>query len=121
MEGGAASGYSIGQSRQKRTEWIQVMEPKLTAGTTLRTPPFALTNEVLTSYADGAKAYWSMWGPLGQPAIQTIDMWTYSQRRYLEALEAIMVPASVPQAPLSATQNLMRDLYTGGFGVGFDG
>ena len=41
--------------------------------------------------------------------------------RYLEALEAIMVPASVPQAPLSATQNLMRDLYTGGFGVGFDG
>jgi len=77
---------------------------------------------VLTSYADGAKAYWSMWGPLGQPAIQAIDMWAYSQRRYLEALEAIMVPpTSVPQAPLSATQNLMRDLFTGGFGVGFDG
>ena len=98
------------------------MEPRLTAGTALRTPPFAFVNEVLTSYADGAKAYWSMWGPLGQPAIQAIDMWAYSQRRYLEALEAIMLPpTSVPQAPLSATQNLMRDLFTGGFGVGFDG
>ncbi len=57
-----------------------------------------------------------MWGPLGQPAIQTIDIWTYSQRRYLEALEAIMVPSNVPQAPLSATQNLMRDLFTGASG-----
>jgi hypothetical protein len=97
------------------------VEPRLTAGTALRTPPFALANEALTSYADGAKAYWSMWGPLGQPAIQTIDMWTCTQRRYLEALKAIMVPASVQQAPLSATQNLMRDLFRGGFGVGFDG
>jgi hypothetical protein len=97
------------------------MEPRLTAGKALRTPPFALANEALTSYADGAKAYWSMWGPLGQPAIQAIDMWTCTQRRYLEALEAIMVPASAPQAPLSATQNLMRDLFRGGFGVGFDG
>jgi hypothetical protein len=31
-----------------------------------------------------------------------------------------MVPTSVQQAPLSATQNLMRDLFRGGFGVGFD-
>jgi hypothetical protein len=97
------------------------MEPRHTAKTTLRTPPFAFANEVLTSYAEGAKAYWSMWGPLGQPAIQAIDMWACTQRRYLEALETIMVPASVQQAPLSATQNLMRDLFRGGFGVGFDG
>ena len=97
------------------------MRPRLTAGTALQTPPFALANEALTSYADGAKAYWSMWGPLGQPAIQAIDMWTYMQRRYLEALKVIMVPTSVQQAPLSATQNLMRDLFRGGFGVGFDG
>jgi hypothetical protein len=97
------------------------MEPRLAAGTTLRTPPFAFANEVLTSYADGAKAYWSMWGPLGQPSIQAIDIWVYSQRRYLEALEAIMAPASIPQAPPSATQKLIRDLFTGGFGVGFDG
>jgi hypothetical protein len=97
------------------------MEPRHSAGTTLRTPPFTFANEVLTSYADGAKAYGSMWGPLGQPAIQTIDTWTHSQRRYLEILEAIIMPVSVPQAPLSATQNLMRDLFTGSFGVGFDG
>jgi hypothetical protein len=98
-----------------------VMNTRQTAGTTLRTPPFVFADEVLTSYADGAKAYWSIWGPLGQPAIQTIDFWTYSQRRYLEAWEAIMVPSNVPQAPLSATQNFMRDFFTGGFGVGFDG
>jgi hypothetical protein len=32
-----------------------------------------------------------------------------------------MVPASIPQMPLSASQNLLGDLVTGGFGVGFDG
>jgi hypothetical protein len=96
------------------------MEPRHSAGTTLRTPPLVFANEVLTSYSDGAKAYWSMWGPLGQPAIQTIGIWTRSQRRYLETLEAIRVPLNVPQAPLSTTQNLMRDLFTGGLGVGFD-
>jgi hypothetical protein len=41
--------------------------------------------------------------------------------RYLEALEAIMVPASTPQMPMSASQNLLRDLFTGGFGVAFGG
>ncbi|MCA1719124.1 MAG: hypothetical protein LC781_20635 [Actinobacteria bacterium] len=97
------------------------METRHAAETTLRTPPFAFANRVLTSYAEGAKAYWSMWGPLGQPAIQTIEMWMLSQRRYLEALEAIMVPAGVPQAPPNPTQQLMRDLFAGGFGVGFDG
>ncbi len=33
------------------------MDARQTAGTTLRTPPFAFANEVLTSYAEGAKAY----------------------------------------------------------------
>ena len=97
------------------------MEPRYTAGTALRTPPLAFADGVLTSYAEGAKAYWRMWGPLGQPAIQTIELWTLSQRRYLEALEAVLIPAGVPQSPRSASQNLLRDLFTGGLGVGFDG
>ncbi len=36
------------------------MEPRYTAGATLRTSPFAFANDVLTSYAEGAKAYWKM-------------------------------------------------------------
>ncbi|CAA9443608.1 MAG: hypothetical protein AVDCRST_MAG78-2665 [uncultured Rubrobacteraceae bacterium] len=96
------------------------MEQRQTAEATLRTPPFAFANGVLTSYAEGAKAYWRMWGPLGQPAIQTIDIWARSQRRYLEALETIVLPANGPQAPRSASRDLLRDLFTGGFGVGFD-
>ena len=97
------------------------MEPRQTVGTTLRTPPFAFANDILTSYAEGAKAYWRIWGPLGQPAIQTIDVWTRAQRRYLEAWEAVVLPTSGPQAPRSASRDLLRDLFTGGFGVGFDG
>ena len=61
------------------------MEPRQTMSTTLRTPPFAFANAVLTSYAEGVKAYWRIWGPLGQPTIQTIDIWARTQQRYLEA------------------------------------
>jgi hypothetical protein len=33
---------------------------------------FALTHERLSFYAEGAKAYWRMWGPIGQPAIEAL-------------------------------------------------
>ncbi len=33
--------------------------------------------------AEGAKAYWRMWGPLGEPMIRSIDAWTDMQRGYL--------------------------------------
>ncbi len=97
------------------------MEPRQTMRTTLRTPPFAFANDVLTSYTEGAKAYWRMWGPLGQPAIQIIDVWTRTQQRHLEAWEALLLPTGGSQASRSAGRDLLRDLFTGGFGVGFDG
>jgi hypothetical protein len=58
---------------------------------TQRTPLFAFANHVLSFYAEGAKAYWRAFGPLGQPAVQTVEAWEGLQRRYLEALEAIFV------------------------------
>lgn len=72
------------------------MEPRQTMRTTLRTSPFAFANDGLTSYAEGAKAYWRIWRPLGQPAIQTIDVWTRTQQRYLQAWEALVLPTSGP-------------------------
>ena len=85
------------------------------------TLPFAFANDVLTVYAEGAKAYWGAWGPLGQPAVQAVETWTRLQRRYLEAWEAIVMPTTfnAPQMPRTATQELIRDLFTG-FGVGFE-
>ena len=65
--------------------------------TTRRTPPFAFADDVLSFYAESAKAYWRAFGPLGQPAVQTIEAWEGLQRRYLEALEAIFVrPTMAP-------------------------
>lgn len=97
------------------------MRTQHTPETTLRTPPFVFANEMLTTYADGVKTYWRMWGPLGQPAINAVEMWTRSQQRYLEALEAVVAPPNVSQTPQKVANPLhdsLRELFTG-FGVGF--
>ena len=67
------------------------------AVTSLRTPPLASTNEMITIYAEAAKKYWGMRGPLGQPAICSVQIWRRSQQRYIEALEAILVPPDILQ------------------------
>ncbi len=41
---------------------------------------------MMDTIAFSAKAYWAMWGPLGQPAIDTIDRWAERQRGYLRPL-----------------------------------
>ena len=75
----------------------QKMSSPQTIETTRRTPPFAFADDVLSFYAEGAKAYWRAFGPLGQPAVQTVEAWEGLQRRYLEALEAIFVrPTMAP-------------------------
>ena len=78
--------------------------------TTRRTPPFAFADNVLSFYAEGAKAYWRAFGPLGQPAVQTIEAWEGLQRRYLEALEAIFVrPTVAPVERAYATTTGTRE------------
>jgi hypothetical protein len=36
--------------------------------------------------AQGAKIYWAMWGPIGQPAIDALEVLERTQHRYLEQL-----------------------------------
>ena len=36
--------------------------------------------QMVNTFADQAKAYWSMWGPLGEPMILGIDAWAEMQR-----------------------------------------
>ncbi len=38
---------------------------------------------MVDTIAFSAKAYWAMWGPLGQPMISAIDRWAQRQREYL--------------------------------------
>src|SRR5918999_5530158 len=73
----------------------QKMKPRQRIETTQRMPPFAFANDLLSFYAEGAKPYWRAFGPLGQPAVQTVEAWEGLQRRYLEALEAIFVRPTV--------------------------
>lgn len=100
------------------------MKPSNTTGTTLRTPPFVLANEVLNIYAEGAKTYWRAWGPVGRPAVETVEVWVRYQRLYLEALEAFVAPPTSPRVSRKAANDplraSLRDLFTGGLGVGFE-
>ena len=36
--------------------------------------------QMLNTFAQQAKSYWRMWGPLGEPMIQGIDAWVQMQR-----------------------------------------
>jgi hypothetical protein len=37
-------------------------------------------------FADNARAYWRMWGPLGEPMVHAVDFWADLQRGYLRWL-----------------------------------
>ncbi len=39
---------------------------------------------MVDTVAFSAKAYWAMWGPLGQPMIDAVDRWAQRQRGYLQ-------------------------------------
>ena len=58
------------------------MQGSRSDGAGLRELTFA--KEVVTTFAEGAKFYWRLWGPLGEPMVRVIDAWTDMQRRYFE-------------------------------------
>ncbi len=102
----------------------QKMKSRQRIETTRRTPPFAFADDALSFYAEGAKAYWRAFGPLGQPAVQTIEVWEGLQRLYLEALEATFVrPTMAPMErerttpPRESGRPLLLDLLSF---LGFD-
>ena len=43
---------------------------------------------MVDGFANGAKAYWLMWGTLGGPATKAVTTAAEVQRRYLEELRA---------------------------------
>jgi hypothetical protein len=46
--------------------------------------------QMVNAFAENAKAYWRLWGPLGEPMVRVIDAWAEQQRSYLQWLRQIM-------------------------------
>lgn len=46
--------------------------------------PLLLAGSLLDAITEGARVYWSFWGPLGEPAIAVVEMCADAQRRYLD-------------------------------------
>ena len=42
--------------------------------------------QMVNTFAQNAKAYWRLWGPLGEPMVQVVDAWVEQQRSYLHWL-----------------------------------
>ena len=40
----------------------------------------------IDAYAQGAKMYWAMWGPMGQMGIDAVEVMENAQHQYLEQL-----------------------------------
>jgi hypothetical protein len=41
---------------------------------------------ILDTFADQAKAYWQMWGMLGEHMVRNVDSWATHQRSYVQWL-----------------------------------
>ena len=42
--------------------------------------------QMLNTFAENAKAYWRLWGPMGKPMVRVVDAWAEQQRSYLQWL-----------------------------------
>ena len=95
------------------------MEPGQMTATTLRIP-FWVAHAMLTFYAEEAKAYWRVWGPVGQPVIWTVETWEVAQRWYLEALEHVLIRGSGPPASHKDRTHPPVDFFSGFGLLGFE-
>jgi hypothetical protein len=41
---------------------------------------------MLNIFAENARVYWRLWGPLGEPMVRVVDAWVEQQRSYLQWL-----------------------------------
>jgi len=46
--------------------------------------------QMVNTFADQAKAYWGLWGPLGEPMVRGIDAWAEMQRAYVQWMRQSM-------------------------------
>ena len=44
-------------------------------------------------FAEGAKAYWRLWGPSGAPMVYAVEGWAKMQRAYCRSLHHVIDPA----------------------------
>ena len=42
--------------------------------------------QMLDTFTEQAKAYWRLWGPLGEHMLRSVDSWAAQQRSYLQWL-----------------------------------
>jgi len=42
--------------------------------------------QMLNIFAENARVYWRLWGPLGEPMVRVVDAWVEQQRSYLQWL-----------------------------------
>jgi hypothetical protein len=42
------------------------------------------TEYMIILFAEGAKAYWRRWGPLGEPMVYAVEAWEERQRGYCQ-------------------------------------
>ena len=45
--------------------------------------------QMVDNFAEQAKAYWRLWGPLGEPMVRGVDAWAEGQRAYLQWLRQV--------------------------------
>jgi hypothetical protein len=43
--------------------------------------------QMVNTFAQNAKAYWRLWGPLGEPMVRIVEAWAEQQRSYLRWLQ----------------------------------
>jgi hypothetical protein len=48
------------------------------------------------TFAEQAKAYWRLWGPLGEPMVRIVDAWVEQQRSFLHLLQQNYGPGGRP-------------------------
>jgi hypothetical protein len=42
--------------------------------------------QMVDKFAEQAKVYWRLWGPLGEPMVRGVDAWVEQQHAYLQWL-----------------------------------
>ena len=47
------------------------------------------TEYLINFFAEGAKAYWRLWGPLGEPMVDAVEGWAQMQRGYLQWMRQV--------------------------------
>ena len=46
--------------------------------------------QMVVAFAEQSKAYWRMWGPLGEPMLTGVEYWESMQRTYIQWLRQNM-------------------------------